>query len=196
MRRKDLDKEGPQVTVAIGRMTLRPAIANPRGVGEEFYAREVRIMGRKAETRSREPAEEWVVGRIPNIGLGPLNTASMGIVLSSKVASDYRPRDRSRQIEVAGFRSRTKRVRKVSANKFAAVPKESVKLFDAPPRSRPSAVHTRAAPCRSRQRKLTSHDMHHQREQRQRIAAKIATAAPARWRVVGQNVHTAAEERK
>ena len=89
-----------QLTVAIGPNDFTPGDRQIRiEVGEEFYRREVRIMGKKVETRSRESAEDWVVGRIPNIGLGPLNSASMGIVLSSKVASvTGRVTDRSNEV--------------------------------------------------------------------------------------------------
>jgi protocatechuate 3,4-dioxygenase beta subunit len=88
MRRHDLDQEGPLVMVAAGPNDLAPGDWQIRvEAGDEFYAKEVRVAGKRAETRSRSSAEDWVVGRIPNTSVPPQNIVPMGVMLSSRVAS-------------------------------------------------------------------------------------------------------------
>ena len=86
MRRKDLDKEGPEVRVAEGANNLAPGDWEIRVItGDEYYAKDVRVATVRAQKRSHDTAEGWVLGQIPITSL-PVGVP-MSIALSSRVAS-------------------------------------------------------------------------------------------------------------
>jgi hypothetical protein len=85
-RRKDLDKEGPEVPLREGGNQLAPGdwefLVNG---GAEYYPKDVRVSKARAERRSKDSAEGWLVGNIP---FTPLNEGvPMAVTLSSRVAS-------------------------------------------------------------------------------------------------------------
>jgi hypothetical protein len=86
MRRKDLDKEGPAVPILEGRNDLAPGDweITVNG-GDEFYPRDVRVAMIRAEKRSHDSAEGWVVGHIPDTTV--TSGVPMQIVISSRVSS-------------------------------------------------------------------------------------------------------------
>jgi hypothetical protein len=88
MRRKDLDKEGPEIPIPLTPMTIAPGDWEVHVItGDDFYATEVRIAGKRTEMRSKWSAEGWVAGQIPMNGLPPDNGVAMSAAVSSRVAS-------------------------------------------------------------------------------------------------------------
>ena len=88
MRRKDLDKEGPEAPIPEGRNDLAPGDWEI-GVttGDEYYAKDVRVALNRADKRSHDAAEGWVVGHIPITAQPVQIGVPMSIALSSQVAS-------------------------------------------------------------------------------------------------------------
>jgi hypothetical protein len=88
MRRKDLDKEGPEIPVVEGGNNLAPGDWEIRVItGDEYYAKDVRVAMVRAEKRSHDTAEGWVTGHIPLSTVPAIIGVPMQISLSSRVAS-------------------------------------------------------------------------------------------------------------
>lgn len=86
LRRKDLDKEGQEIQLKGNGLDIAPGDWEMRfDTGEEFYPKDVRVNRVRAEKRSKETAEGWVLGHIP---FTPLTIGvPVQITISSRVGS-------------------------------------------------------------------------------------------------------------
>jgi hypothetical protein len=88
MRRKDLDKEGPEIQAVEGRNDLPPGDWEMQvRSGEEYFPKDVRINNVRVQKRSHDSAEGWVLGTIPISAVPAVIGVPVSVTLSSRVAS-------------------------------------------------------------------------------------------------------------
>ena len=88
MRRKDLDKEGPEMILPQNPITIAPGDWEIQLIGgDQYYAMDVRVASKAAVKRSKSSAEGWVIGQIPMSGMPPDNGVYMSTTVSTSVAT-------------------------------------------------------------------------------------------------------------